>query len=119
MKIFANKELIITAISQVLDNAISFSYDGGDIIVRMVDEGHYITVNIIDHGIGMNESVLSRVYERFFRVDHARTQRGFGLGLPIVQRIMAIHTSQLHITSIPDEGTQVTMKFVNINAIGG
>ncbi|MGB7340048.1 MAG: PAS domain-containing sensor histidine kinase [Phototrophicaceae bacterium] len=117
-KIFANEELVIIAISQVLDNAISFSPDEGDILINISDEGHYIQIDIIDHGIGMSAEVLSHVYERFFRVDTARTKRGFGLGLPIVQRIMALHTHQLHITSSPDEGTQVTMKFVNVNAIG-
>lgn len=117
-KIFANEELVITAISQIIENAIGFSPDDGDIIVRVSDKGHYIHIDVIDHGIGMSEDVLSRVYEHFFRLDEARTRRGFGLGLPIVQRIMAIHTNQLQITSMPNEGTKVSMKFVNIRAIG-
>ncbi|MEO1287066.1 MAG: PAS domain-containing sensor histidine kinase [Chloroflexota bacterium] len=109
--VLIHDDLAVQALKEVLSNAITFSPNHGDIIVRLRSDAGLVFVDVIDQGIGMSDDMKYRVYERFYRQETARSRRGFGLGLSVVKQIMDLHTDELHIKSKPNEGTTVTMGF--------
>lgn len=100
-------EKLIQAIEEVLRNAIQYTPAGGDITVSANERDEQIVVTIADTGGGMPESVHARAFERFFRADTAHTTAGFGLGLPMAQKIIQAHGGEITLTSTPEQGTTV------------
>ncbi|MCH6265005.1 HAMP domain-containing sensor histidine kinase [Neobacillus citreus] len=95
----------------LVDNAIKYSEKPIDISISR--SNHSLLLAITDYGIGIPKDELARVYERFFRVDKARSRDtgGSGLGLPIAKKIVAAHNGEIHIDSEEGKGTTVTLKF--------
>lgn len=95
----------------LLDNAIKYTPDGGTIDVTSVEADTTVQVTVRDSGIGIPPEHLPRVFDRFYRVDKARTRAegGSGLGLSIVQSIIAAHGGQTELTSAPHQGTTFTV----------
>lgn len=93
------------AVGNILDNAMRYTPPQGIITVRTGEHVDGISVEIVDNGIGMVEEALPLIFERFYRVDAAHTTRGFGLGLPIAQRIVEGHNGRIEVESEPDVGT--------------
>lgn len=106
-----NSQMLFTAVKYILDNALRFTHDGGHVRVetRVIDNNAILT--IADNGIGIPAEDIERVFERFFRVDQARTTRGFGLGLPIAKRIIERFGGTIYLDSVLNTGTTVTLKF--------
>ncbi len=98
----------------LLENAIKYSYQRSDIIVRveqfLSDE---VSVSVINKGEGIPEKYIDRLTERFFRVDKARSRElgGTGLGLAIVKHILIKHRAKLDISSVLKESTTFSIKF--------
>ena len=103
--------LITQAIVNLLSNAVKYTPEGGHIVVRVLADTQTCSIRIQDNGIGMSEEELEVAMTAFGRVHHPAhlAQEGTGLGLPIVDRIVASHGGQLAIESQPGEGTRVTM----------
>jgi len=97
------------ALSKVLENAIRFTPDGGTIQVGTHAKGTAVRITVQDTGIGIPAEDLPHVLERFYRVDKARTSRGAGLGLSIAAKIIDNHRGEIHIESMPGDGTTVTL----------
>lgn len=91
--IVADTDMIYQVIYNIFDNAVKFTDDGGYINVAMNDTGDYIEVHIKNSGIGINTSELSKVFERFYKVDKSRSldAKGAGLGLYIVKMMVEMH----------------------------
>ncbi|NJL95336.1 MAG: PAS domain S-box protein, partial [Anaerolineae bacterium] len=87
------------ALAHLLDNACRFSPEGTRITVRVGAEAEQTWVEVLDEGSGISPEALPHVFELFWRQDNARTRPGFGLGLSIVQRIMARHGGQVTLES--------------------
>jgi two-component system heavy metal sensor histidine kinase CusS len=102
------------AISNLLTNALNYSKKGVkiDISVRPVEDG-YFEIIVGDTGYGIEKEDLSRIFDRFYRVDdsHSKNPEGSGLGLSIVRAIMELHGGSVNIESTPGEGTTVTLHF--------
>jgi two-component system, OmpR family, phosphate regulon sensor histidine kinase PhoR len=94
----------------LLNNAISYTPEGGSITVeaRPVSEG--VEVSVIDNGIGIPPADLPRIFERFYRVDKGRSRElgGTGLGLSIVKHIVEAHGGQVRVESKPGKGSRFT-----------
>lgn len=104
--ISGNEELVITALSNILSNAIRYSKsDKIDIVLNKKDEG--INLSIRDYGIGIAQEHLPRIFERFYRIDKARSRKngGTGLGLAIVKNIIELHGWKINVTSEISQGT--------------
>jgi PAS domain S-box-containing protein len=100
------------ALSEVLDNAIRYNVPNGSIHVSSLVLNKQLVIQVEDSGQGIPPKLLPLVLERFFRQDQAHSTRGFGLGLPIAQRIMELHQGRLEITSpIEPQGTRVQLCF--------
>ena len=91
----------------LLENAIKYTADGGTVRLFTEDDGDFIKVSVADTGIGIPGKDLPRIFERFYRVDEARTreQGGTGLGLAIVKHIIQLHGGTVSVSSVPGQGS--------------
>jgi PAS domain S-box-containing protein len=98
------------AVQQLLDNAIRFTPAQGAIAVRTYRQDDHAVIEIADNGEGISEEDLPRIFERFWREDKARTTPGFGLGLPIVERIAAQHGGDVQVETAVDQGSTFRLR---------
>ncbi|HLL79862.1 MAG TPA: ATP-binding protein, partial [Ktedonobacteraceae bacterium] len=103
--------LLEQALLILLDNAVKYNRQDGRILVRTEEHDHQARLEVRDTGIGIAAEHLPHMGERFYRVDKARSREagGTGLGLSIARSIATTHGGQLALTSVPDQGTTVTM----------
>jgi len=95
----------------LVDNAIKHTPPGGKVDVRVRRHGQAAEVEVADTGSGIAPEHLPRIFDRFYRADKARARErgGTGLGLAIAKMLVEAHAGQLHLTSTPGQGTQVTV----------
>lgn len=103
----------ILALTNVLSNAYKYSPDGGDITVsftrRAVNGRDEAGIVVSDQGIGMNESEVNRLFERFYRADPSGAIPGTGLGMSLVRDIIEIHNGNVEVSSAKGKGTTVSI----------
>ncbi|MHA6805998.1 sensor histidine kinase [Salinifilum ghardaiensis] len=107
-----DRTLLVTALSNLIDNAISYSPEATPVSVsRRLTEG-YVEIAVTDRGIGISPENQGRVFERFFRVDPARSRAtgGTGLGLAIVKHVAANHGGEVRLWSQPGTGSTFTLR---------
>jgi two-component system phosphate regulon sensor histidine kinase PhoR len=111
LKVKHNAPLIEQAIVNLIDNAISYSSSGSVIQVTSISDEKKITISVIDQGIGIPKEHLPRLFERFYRVDKARSRKlgGTGLGLSIVKHIALAHNGSVNATSETNKGSTFTL----------
>jgi len=93
-------------------NSIKYGKKDGKTTIRLRNEPETIYVEVADNGIGIAKEHLSRLFERFYRVDKGRSreQGGTGLGLSIVKHILEAHHQQIHVSSVEGEGTTFSFR---------
>lgn len=98
-------------IINILSNAIKYSYENSILVVNVNSHGDYVNISVKDNGMGIPEKDLNRIFERFYRVDKARTREhgGTGLGLSIAKEIVEAHKGRIRIHSTLDIGTTVVI----------
>lgn len=98
-------------VANLLSNAVKYNRDGGTVAVRLVTEGASRVLTVHDSGIGIPAQDLGRVFERFYRVDTARSRAtgGTGLGLAIVRHAVERHGGSVRVESLLGEGTTFTV----------
>ena len=91
----------------LLENAVKYTPEGGTVRVSSKDQGEFIRFAVSDTGIGISSGDMSRIFERFYRVDQARSreQGGTGLGLAIVKHIVQLHGGEVSVSSEPGRGS--------------
>ena len=106
----ADSERLEQVISNLVDNAIKYT-DTGKIVVTVKQEGENAVLMIQDTGIGIPKDAQQRLFERFYRVDKARSRGtgGTGLGLAIVERIVSMHNGYISLKSEPAKGSDFTL----------
>jgi len=92
----------------LLQNAISYTPEGGQIAVEVQPDLNGVEVSVSDTGIGIPAADLPRIFERFYRVDKGRSQElgGTGLGLSIVKHIVEAHGGRVNVESKPGQGSR-------------
>lgn len=106
-----NPELLEQAIINLLDNAIKYSDEGGDVKISAIKLRSEINIRVQDWGIGIERKHLPRLFERFYTVDKARSRElgGTGLGLAIVKHIVLAHHGNVSVESAPGKGSAFTI----------
>ena len=110
--VLASRSQIIELFYNLIDNAIKYNVENGTVTVDISMDGGHAEISISDTGVGIPESVQSRVFERFYRVDQSRSKKtgGTGLGLAIVKHIVMAYDGNIELQSRMGEGTRVTVK---------
>ena len=106
--VYADIALVERAISNLIDNALRHTPLGGVVRIVPTNDKDYVSVEVIDSGIGISQDELHRVFERFYRVEKSRSpgeKGGAGLGLAIAKKILELHGSTLSVTSVINKGT--------------
>ncbi|MCA0969841.1 PAS domain-containing protein [Halobacillus litoralis] len=91
----------------LLTNAVNYTPEEGNVSIKLKEFNEFIRVSVSDNGVGIPEEEISRIFERFYRVDKARSRNsgGTGLGLAIVKHIVEGHEGRIHVESEIDKGT--------------
>ncbi|WP_461179430.1 two-component system histidine kinase PnpS [Virgibacillus ainsalahensis] len=105
----ADRERIKQILINLLDNAIHYTSENGKVALKVDATMDYVHIQVTDTGIGIEPQALQRVFERFYRVDKARSRNtgGTGLGLAIVKHIVEVHEGKIKVDSEIDKGTAV------------
>lgn len=96
-----DRDRLVQVVTNLLDNAIKYSPDGGDIRLRTQRENGHIHLSVADQGLGIPSPALDRIFEPYTRIDTRPSDRvsGTGLGLPIVRQIVALHGGRIWVES--------------------
>ncbi|WP_326826979.1 sensor histidine kinase [Streptosporangium sp. NBC_01756] len=121
LQIWGDDELLVTALRNLIDNAVAYSPEHTRVVVSARPAGPHtesVEISVSDQGIGIPESSQERIFERFFRVDAARSRAtgGTGLGLAIVKHVAAAHNGAVTVWSKEGSGSTFTLR---LPAFGG
>lgn len=107
-----DRPLIEQAMMNLIDNAAKYSDEQSEIHIKAYREGNGVCVSFRDYGIGIPPKHLPRLFERFYRVDKARSRKlgGTGLGLAIVKHILSAHGGTVTVESTPGKGSTFTIR---------
>jgi two-component system sensor histidine kinase SenX3 len=110
-RVHGDEALLVTALANLVSNAINYSPKGTAVSVSRRRRGDNIEISVTDRGIGIEKADQERVFERFFRVDKARSRAtgGTGLGLAIVKHVAANHNGSIRLWSQPGTGSTFTL----------
>src|SRR5258708_37136390 len=103
---------MVGGIGRLIDNGVKDSESGSRVTVSTALQGDEVEVSVRDHGIGIPRRDLERIFERFYRVDRARSREtgGTGLGLAIVRHVVQAHGGEVTVTSSEGEGSTFTIQ---------
>lgn len=121
LRFVGDRRQLASALSNLLENAVKYSEHEGRVEVRATASDHELAVVVQDHGIGIPTSELERVFERFYRVDKARSRAtgGSGLGLSIARHVARNHGGDVTVTSREGEGSTFTLLLPRTNSAPG
>ena len=107
-KVLGDKYRINQALTNLVDNAIKYTHEKGNIKIQTQDKGDFVEIAVEDDGIGIPKKDLSRIFERFYTIDKARSRElgGTGLGLAIVRHIVEAHGSKVSVESEMGKGSR-------------
>lgn len=110
--IMADEPLLLRALQHVVQNALDYSGDDEPVTITCYDDDGWVVVEVADQGIGIAESELPKIFDRFYRVDKSRNAQtgGSGLGLTIARMVVERHGGSLDVKSTPDAGSVFTLR---------
>jgi two-component system phosphate regulon sensor histidine kinase PhoR len=115
-KVLGDKYRINQALTNLLDNAIKYTPEKGHIKIQTQDKGDFVEIAVQDNGIGIPQKDLSRIFERFYTIDKARSRElgGTGLGLSIVRHIVEAHGGKIKVESEIGKGSRFSFTLKKI-----
>jgi two-component system, OmpR family, sensor histidine kinase SenX3 len=110
--VLGDRRQLISAVYNLLDNAIKYSENDSSIQLSVTEDGGSVQIAVADHGIGIPARDLERIFERFYRVDRARSREtgGTGLGLAIVRHVAGNHGGDVQVESREGEGSTFLLR---------
>ncbi len=118
LNVLGDRSQLVSGFSNLVDNAIKYSEPGGIVSVSSSIVGEEVVVAITDYGIGISKQQQDRIFERFYRVDKARSRAtgGTGLGLSIVRHIVLEHGGTIEVVSEEGVGSTFTVRLPQVSA---
>jgi two-component system, OmpR family, sensor histidine kinase SenX3 len=112
LEVMGSEDQLVIAIGNLVENAVNYSPDHTRVAVAAHADGDLVEITISDQGVGIPSSDLERIFERFYRVDRARSREtgGTGLGLSIVKHIASIHGGDVRVWSVEGQGSTFTVR---------
>jgi two-component system heavy metal sensor histidine kinase CusS len=110
-EVYADPVLFGRAVSNLVDNAVHFTVDGGRVSISLQTNSEGAEITVADTGCGIPAEHLPRIFDRFYRVDPSRSSEGTGLGLALVKSIADLHGGTVSVESKLGRGTSVTLRF--------
>lgn len=109
-----DRRQLVSATANLIDNALKYSDPSTAVEIEIAESPSGVSLTVRDRGVGIPARDLERVFERFYRVDRARSRHtgGTGLGLAIVRNVASAHGGSVEIQSVEGEGTRVTLHLV-------
>jgi two-component system sensor histidine kinase SenX3 len=119
--VFGDRDQLSMAIHNLVENAINYSPENTNVSISTSLEDEIVTISVADQGIGIPEADLERIFERFYRVDPARSREtgGTGLGLSIVKHVAAKHGGEIKVWSSQNVGSTFALRLPVHNNING
>lgn len=116
MRVWGDEVLLITAVHNLILNAVQYSPSPSRVGIGVTSTDDVIEMSVTDQGVGIAEEELDRVFERFFRVDQARSRAtgGTGLGLSIVKHVVQNHGGDVRVWSQPGRGSTFTIRLPRV-----
>ena len=108
--VMADRMRLEQVAANLIDNALKYTAAGGRVDVEVARDGEWAVLSVRDTGVGIPPEELPRIWDRLFRGDASRTERGLGLGLSLVRAIVAAHGGSVDVTSKPGEGSTFTVR---------
>ncbi|TFD80285.1 two-component sensor histidine kinase [Cryobacterium sp. Sr8] len=111
-EVYGDERLLVVAVHNLIANAVNYSPDGSRVGVGVRRNEGAVEITVTDQGVGIPEADLDRIFERFFRVDQARSRHtgGTGLGLAIVKHVVQNHGGDIRVWSQPGKGSTFTIR---------
>lgn len=112
LSVLGDRRDLVSAVGNLVDNGLKYSENGGRVSVSVTSSEGWIDISVSDTGIGIPSRDLERIFERFYRVDRARSRStgGTGLGLSIVRHIANNHHGSVAVRSVEGEGSTFTLR---------
>ncbi|MFC0623526.1 sensor histidine kinase [Kribbella deserti] len=112
LEVLGSSDQLAIAVGNLVENAVNYSPDGTRVAVAAQPIGDLVEITVRDQGVGIPSSDLERIFERFYRVDRARSREtgGTGLGLSIVKHIASIHGGDVRVWSVEGQGSTFTIR---------
>lgn len=119
-RVLADRDALSMICSNLVENAVKYSRDGGHVAVRICQEGMYVTVAVKDDGIGMSPEDAAKAFDEFYRARNEQTASipGTGLGLSLVKRLTELHEGTVSVSSRFGAGSEFTVKLPLIQPAG-
>ncbi len=108
--ISSDPEMLMIIWANLFSNALKFTPNGGKIGVNLKKNGNNVTVSVSDTGCGMNEATMARIFDKFYQGDTSHSEKGNGLGLALVKRVIDMHGAEIEVESAPGAGSTFTVK---------
>jgi two-component system sensor histidine kinase SenX3 len=120
VNVYGDRDQLLMAIHNLIENAINYSPENTKVSISTSIEGDIVTISVTDQGIGIPDSDLERIFERFYRVDPARSREtgGTGLGLSIVKHVAAKHGGEIKVWSSQNIGSTFALRLPIYNNSG-
>lgn len=112
--VYSSKELLEIVWNNLLSNAIKFSNQNGTIGVKVFEKNNFAVVEISDTGVGMNDSVGMRIFDKFYQGDVSHSNEGNGLGLALVKKVIDILGGEISVQSEPGKGSVFTIRIKKV-----
>ena len=118
-KVLGNREQLVMAVHNLIENALNYSPESTKVTVLIEVTEQIVEVTVKDQGIGIAQSEIDRIFERFYRVDQARSRAtgGTGLGLSIVKHVAGNHGGEIKVWSVPGIGSTFSLRLPIISKV--
>jgi signal transduction histidine kinase len=110
-RVLGDRDALAIVYGNLIENAVKYTPDGGQVSVRVSREGIYVSAAVSDTGIGMSEEEQGKAFDEFYRArnEHTASIPGTGLGLALVKRLTELHQGRVALASEPGKGSRFTV----------
>ncbi len=116
--IAADRSRLIQVLANLLDNAIKYSFPGGQVSITVQHEAQRTMIEFEDHGSGITQQESARIWDRLYRGDKSRSQPGLGIGLSLVRAVVHAHGGDVSVRSVPGRGSVFTVSLPQKSSAG-